>query len=56
VSEDFEKVRSKVYIARLTWVPEVKHVADELDKKGMIYILKASFFITYFRRSIPLER
>lgn len=32
VPEDFEEVRSKGYIARLTWAPKVKAYADALDK------------------------
>ena len=32
---DFEEFRAKAYIARLTWVPEVKSCADALDKKDL---------------------
>jgi len=32
---DFEEVRSKAYIARLTWGPEVKAQADRLDQQEL---------------------
>lgn len=32
---DFEEVRAKAYIARLTWAPEVKAYADRLDKQDL---------------------
>jgi len=31
---DFENIRAKAYLARLTWPLEVKHRAAELDKQG----------------------